>query len=114
MPTWIIKATNRYEKDYKDYEKKRPNELIAVLNNLDTYCNALMKLGHPLQIKAGFIHHEPKGIKAIDQKGGKQKVKLEQTRLYMYPDCENKILRLLTIGNKSSQKRDIKHCLDNI
>jgi len=109
---WIIGTTDKYERCLKKFAKKRPNELAAVLNNLDTYFNTLQLLDHPLQIKAGFIHHEPKCIKAIDQKGGGKKVKLKETRLYIFPNCENKILHLLIIGDKTSQEEDIKYCLD--
>jgi len=112
MSEWVIGTTGKYEKTHKEYAKKCPNELKAVLNNLDTYFTSLKALGHPLQIKAGFIHDEPRGVKAIDQKGGDQKTKLKQTRLYIYPDCDDKILYLILIGDKNSQKRDIKYCLD--
>ena len=112
MPDWTTETTDKYERSYKKYARKRPNELKVVLDNLDTYFRTLVKLGNPLQIKAGFIHHEPKGIKAIDQKGGGQKVKLKQTRLYIYPNLENKILYLLIIGDKTSQRDDLKYCLE--
>lgn len=77
-----------------------------MISNLDKYFTALKELNNPLQIKAGFIHKEPSGIKAIDQKGGGQKVRLKQTRLYVYPDITTKTLYLLTIGDKTSQKRE--------
>lgn len=110
MSDWNILVTERYERTYKEYEKKHPHELMAVLANLQAYSSALQKLGHPLQIKAGYIHGETRGVIALDQKGGKQKVKLQQTRLYAYPDCEAKVLYLLIIGDKGSQKRDIAYC----
>jgi hypothetical protein len=44
---------------------------------LDSYYKALKDAGHPFQVSGGFIHPEPDGIKAIDQKGGKQKSKLQ-------------------------------------
>jgi hypothetical protein len=61
-------------------------------------------------VRGGFIHDEPDGIKAIDQKGGGQKMKLQQTRLYVYPDITNRILYLLTIGDKGTQRDDINLC----
>ena len=63
-----------------------------------------------MQVTAGFIHNEPDGIIALDQKGGKQKVKLQQTRLYIFPNVEAKILYLLLIGSKQSQGKDINYC----
>lgn len=114
MEDWSLEETNVYQRRYAEYEKKHPNELIAVLDNLDTYLKTLRNLGHPLNIQGGFIHKEPKGIKAIDQKGGGQKVKLQQTRLYIFPDINTKTIHLLTIGDKTSQKEDIKLCIEYV
>ena len=94
------------------FQKNHPNEATAVLDNLDTYFQTLRSLGNPLQVKAGFIHHESEGIKAIDQKGGPGK--LMQTRLYIYPEAERQILHVITIGTKTDQKKDIKECRDYI
>jgi len=110
MTAWNIYRTQNFDRDFKVYEKKHPYELVAVLRNLDTYFSALKKLGHPMQIKASFIHNEPDGIKALDQRGGKQKVKLQQTRLYIYPSVKGSRLYLLAIGDKRSQRRDIQNC----
>ena len=110
MDPWSLETTDTYERRYKEYEKKHPNELVAVTNNLDTYFKTLNQCGHPLQVKAGFIHDEPDGIKAIDQKGGGQKVKLQQTRLYIYPHHDTRTVHLLTMGDKASQRADIRFC----
>ena len=114
MSEWCLGVTEKYERTFKICEKKQPNELIAVLRNLDVYFQALNELDNPLLIKAGFIHPEGQGIIAIDQKGGKQKVKLKQTRLYLFPDTEKRILNLLIVGDKQSQRLDIKYCKDFI
>jgi len=112
MQNWNTETTDKFDRSFGKYEKKHPEELKFVLDNLDTYHGTLNALGHPLNIKAGFIHsHYPKGIKSIDQKGGQQKTKLRQTRLYIFPDCSTKILWHLIIGDKNSQKQDIKFCV---
>jgi hypothetical protein len=67
---WEIKATDEYEKRLKHYRKKRPRELAAVLNNLDTYYKALSGGTKPKQVTFGFVHAEPSDVIAIDQKGG--------------------------------------------
>ena len=77
---------------------------------MDTYFATLQKVKNSLQVTGGFIHDEPSGIKAIDQKGGTKKHKLKQSRLYIYPDIVSKALYLLCIGGKTSQKRDIRNC----
>lgn len=109
---WKIEPSDAYERAHKYYEKKHPNELIAVLDNLDKYFRTLCGGVHPQFIVAGYIRHEPKGIKALDQKGGGGKGKLQQTRLYVYADIDTKILHLITIGDKQSQKADIKQSTD--
>lgn len=107
MSDWRIEITDVYDRAHKYYEKKHPAELIAVLDNLDRYFKAVSHGVHPQFIVAGYIHDEGKGVKALDQKGG-GKGKLQQTRLYFYPDFEAKVIHLITIGDKRSQKDDIK------
>jgi hypothetical protein len=98
--------TQSYERDLKRYAKNRPAELKAVLDNLDKYLQSLQAGVKPLQIKAGFIHPEPQGVIAIDQKGGGKN--LAQTRLYVFPDVEAEVLYLIVLGDKNSQKSDIQ------
>lgn len=108
MLNWDIETTDKYENRFKHYEKKNPKVLEAVLNNLDTYQKALALHGNPQKINAGFIHTEPHGVKAIDQKGSKGRLK--EARLYIYPDVTKGILYLITIGDKNTQSEDIKFC----
>lgn len=110
MKNWQIEYDIKFQRIYKKYQKKRPNELLAVMDNLDTYCEALDKVKNHLNVKAGFIHKERKGIIAIDQKGGGRKQKLRQTRLYIFVNNDTKILYVLTLGDKNSQKNDIVYC----
>ena len=110
MANWQLEQTDKYLRDQAYYEKKHPHELAAVLGNLDTYFKTLNNLGNPLQVSAGFIHTEPSGIIAIDQKGGGKKFKLQQTRLYVYPDIPMNTLYILSLGNKTAQKDDINFC----
>jgi len=108
---WIIEVTEKYSCKYKDFSKNHPRELVAMQDNLDTYFETLKKGVNPLQITTGFVHNERQGVYAIDQKGGGQKMKLQQTRLYIYPDISSKKLILLTIGDKHTQKKqDIPFC----
>lgn len=111
MTDWFIEPTENYNRAHKYYEKKHPNELIAVLDNLDKYFKILCNSVNPQFIVAGFIHDEPKGVKALDQRGS-GKGKLQQARLYIYADIDTKILHLITIGDKKSQHTDIKQSSD--
>lgn len=114
MQEWVLSTINRYETDYKEYDKKHQHELAAINANLASYLSALNSTKSPLQVCGGYIHPEHKGLVAIDQKGGNKKVKLQQTRLYVYPQESTKTLFLLAIGNKISQRDDIKFCHDCI
>ena len=108
MALWCVEPTDQYNRDFKHYSKKHPEELKAVLDNIDTYLKLLNSCDNPAFISVGFLHNEPDGIKAIDQKGSKSKQKLQQARLYTYAYSDNNILYLLGIGGKTSQGGDIQ------
>ena len=78
---WKFEPNAEYEKRVKKWPKKHRRELMAMQDNLDTFLKALNR-GVPLENAArlGFIHDEPKGIKAVDQKGAG--VGVTQARLY--------------------------------
>jgi hypothetical protein len=105
---WKLQPMEEYGRRHKRYEKDHPRELQAVLDNLDTYFRSLEAGVKPLQIKHGFMHHEPLGVVAIDQKGGGKN--LAQTRLYVYPEPETETLHVIALGDKRSQKADLGTC----
>ena len=105
---WAQRTTDAYERDAKRYDKKHPRELAAVHENLRQYFESLQSGIHPMQVKAGYLHPEPQGVVAIDQKGrGKS---LAETRLYVFPDVDSETLFLIALGDKRSQKDDIQTC----
>lgn len=106
MPNWQLSASDAYERAHRYYEKKHPRELQAVLNNLDRYLIALNAGAKPQFIVAGYIHPEPKGVKALDQHG-KGNGNLAETRLYVFPQEGECLLHLITIGDKRSQPADL-------
>lgn len=106
MTVWIIEDSDLFKRKLKQYEKKHRRETIAALTNLDTYVRLLNDSFKPAQIEAGFIHHEPQGVKAVDQKGAGNKPR--QTRLYFYPCEQDHTVYLITIGDKNSQKNDVR------
>lgn len=75
---------------------------------MDTYLAALKAGAKPQQIHMGCIHVEPRGVLALDQKGGGKN--LAQTRLYLYPDPENETIFLITLGGKDTQPDDLQLC----
>jgi hypothetical protein len=107
---WELSTTNLFHRRLKRWSKKHPNELQATLDNLDTYHEHLNEGIPSSLIQMGCLHHEPQGVKAIDQKGGGSN--LAQTRLYVFPDESTKTLHLITLGDKSSQAADLCECAD--
>lgn len=90
------------------YQKRHPDETLAVLDNLDTFMRALNSGVRPTQIQAGFVHREPRGVIAIDQSGALRK--LRETRLYIYPSELEDTVYVITIGDKDSQHADLQDC----
>jgi len=79
---WVIEESTQIEKDLKWYEKKRPNELAAVMRNLERYKVFLNLSKNCKSVQAWYLHNEPSGCIAIDQKGFAGN--LLETRLYTY------------------------------
>ena len=102
-----------FERAKKHYDKKRPDELAAVLRNLARLLEQLNALPHCRAAQAGFLHHEPAGLWAIDQKGP-SRTKLQETRLYVFPVEENQTLHIITVGNKNSQAADLRAALEYV
>jgi len=102
---WETELTTAWERDEKHYAKKRPKELAAILNNIGRYLKLIAASKNSRAVQAGFLHPEPMGIMAVDQKGSGPN--LEETRGYTYADDEKKVLYLITLGNKSNQSSDI-------
>jgi len=102
---WVLLPYSAYLRDLRWYTKKQPAELAAVLRNLDRTMTLLANSPHARTIQAGFLHTEPHGMVAIDQRGGVGR--LQETRLYCYAQDDARTLHLLGIGNKSSQSADL-------
>ena len=103
---WVFQPTDVYEKRVEKWPKKHRRELKAMLDNLDTFVGALNKGAKQEHARFGFVHPEPGGVLAIDQKGGG--AGLKQTRLYIFPEKRPQIIHLITLGDKDSQKADIR------
>lgn len=105
---WTLETSERFERDREHFEKKHPRELEACLRNtLTRYLPMLNAAPNPRAIHAGFLHAEPGGVVAVDQKGGGGN--LRETRLYTFADESTRTLHLLLLGDKSTQRRDLAH-----
>src|SRR5205809_31655 len=105
---WTLDPSDEYIKAHKWFAKKRKKELAAVLANLEMVRESLERGLTIEQVSSfGFVHHEPQGVLAIDQKGGGND--LRQTRLYILVQICGECIKLLTIGDKATQHEDIKY-----
>lgn len=105
---WKLSPSIDVEKRLKKHRKKHSRELKNVFDNLDTFFKCLEAGASSAQIHRGFIHPEPSGVLAIDQKG--KGAHLKEFRLYIYQDEESEILHLIILGDKNTQADDIKFC----
>ena len=103
--SWVLLPHSSYLRDLRWYMKKRPVELAAVHRNLERYMLLLARSPSARSVQVGFLHPEPHGMVAIDQRGGVGR--LQETRLYCYVQADLRTLHLLGIGDKSSQPADI-------
>lgn len=110
---WEYIETDKYVRRLRQYNKKknRPS-LIAMTDNLDTYLSRIFNGDLPQNIHFGFVHHEPAGVVAIDQKG--HAPNLRQTRLYLYVHVSDSIIHLITIGDKNTQSADIRFATEYV
>ena len=104
---WSLEPSTQWEKDQKWYDKKRPDELGAVMRNLQRYLALLNVSKNSKCVEAGYLHKEPGGVIAIDQKGFSGN--LQETRLYTFAVDATKTVHLITIGNKDNQHSDVEY-----
>jgi hypothetical protein len=103
---WELSPTAEYAKKLRRWPSKHRQELKNMLDNLDTLQRTLREGAKRGSFWFGFLHDEKMGVLAVDQKG--PGAGLKQTRLYIYPDEDDKVLYLITLGDKKSQHADVK------
>jgi hypothetical protein len=110
--SWTLEATDTF---LRDFGKLGANEQAAISYNLRIYLDALNLSKNPIHVQLGFLHSEPKGIKAIDQRGGaypdgSKRPKMKEIRAYTYSNLKSKTLHLLCVGGKGEkeQAKDIR------
>ena len=112
---WEPHPSVDFERRLKKYSKRHRQETLNALANLATYLEGLRAGLTPQKLIRGWVHAEPKGIKAIDETGPKNPRKA--IRLYVYPEEDRELLHVLLIGDKDTQSDDIKQCsvfVDNL
>lgn len=107
---WKYAQATKFKSSFPKYRKRHEGETTQCVVNLDTYQAVLESGKKPGTFKLGFMHLEPHGVLAIDQSGMEGSGR--ETRLYVYPDEMTETIYLITIGDKNSQKPDIRLCTE--
>lgn len=111
---WEIVPFDGFAHQFKKFSRKHEDEASAAMSNLQTYVDLLNVTGNVLLAnQESFVHSEPDGMVAIDQRGTKierKRGKLKATRLYVYAALINTTVYLLGIGDKDAQRQDIETC----
>jgi len=114
MIMWSYLELDEFRRRKNRWPKKYKRELAAVAENLVTVFESLEGGATIESVRTfGFVHPEPAGVLALDQKGG-HGAGLKETRLYLYPEVDAEVLHLITLGDKSSQKADIQFCKEYV
>ena len=104
---WTINSDYAEASRFKSYHKKHPRESAACFENLNSVGLALEEFGRPGAFQLGFFRHEGGNVWRIGQTNVRH---ARETRLYVYLLVDGKTVYVLTIGDKSQQKRDIQRC----
>ncbi|MCX6179157.1 MAG: hypothetical protein NT163_07330 [Chlorobiales bacterium] len=103
---WKLDISLASNSAFSKLQKNYSREYASCFNNLDKI-KGLLEDGHqPIKLdhNPGFFRSEGKGVYRIGQTGV---VSAKETRLYVFPDEGEKVIYVLGIGTKESQKSDI-------
>ncbi len=103
-PKWQIEDRYALLGKFSKFAKNHPDENASVFNNLHKILRLLDGGGKIGGFHVGFFRSEGEGVYRIGQTGVAGAL---ESRLYVYPDQESKLMYILTIGDKDSQPNDI-------
>ncbi len=101
---WQVETAYASQGKFKRFARKYPREYESVFTNLEKVMR-LLRSGNKLgSFQIGFFRSEGDGVYRIGQTavpGAKE------SRLYLFPDEQNRVMYVLNIGDKDSQDVDI-------
>ena len=105
---WQIRRDYAQKNRFKKYAKKHNEEVVSCTANLQKL-EAFLNDGGTLQQALGFGYFGTEGedIYRIGQTGIEN---AQETRLYIYAQITGPDIQVITIGDKSTQQADIRHC----
>jgi hypothetical protein len=101
---WELNADNASKAQFSAFSKNHPREYASLFANLDKI-NGLLDSGNKIGgFHVGFFRSEGGDVYRIGQTGVPS---AQESRLYVFPDKEKRIMYVLGIGTKDTQDRDI-------
>ena len=101
---WQIDIAYASRNQFSKFQKKHPGEYSSLFANLNKL-KKVLEAGHKIgSFKIGFFRSEGEGVYRVGQTGSSS---AKESRLYIFPDEQNRVIYPLNIGDKDSQKRDI-------
>ena len=104
---WYLDEDAIDKKDIAKYGKLHQKEVELCFANLDrliTWLNSGMTLQQAMH--SGFFSDEGEDVYRI----GQQRKGMRETRLYIFARITGGKVTVLTIGDKSTQKKDVRWC----
>ena len=101
---WQIESAHASPGKFKKFSKKHREEYVSMFANLEKIMNLLrngQKIGG---FSVGFFRSEGEGVYRIGQTGV---ASAKESRLYVFPDEQNRIMHVLNVGDKDSQQEDV-------
>lgn len=105
---WVVRKDYADINRFKKYGKKHHNEVVSCTENLE-HLEKFLNNGGTLQqaMKFAYFGSEGNDVYRIGQTRLKS---AKETRLYIYAKIVGPEIQVLTIGDKDTQKEDIKNC----
>jgi len=104
---WEINGDFAEANRLREFDKKHPEEYASCFMNLKKVIGLLEDFGQPGAFHIGFLRSEGSNVWRIGQTGVRHGC---ETRLYVYLYVKGLTVYVLTIGDKSQQRKDIQRC----
>jgi hypothetical protein len=106
---WELSAEYASKGQFSKFQKSYPREYASLFANLNKI-NNLLEAGNKIGgFHVGFFRSEGGDVYRIGQTGVPS---AKESRLYVFPDQQNRIMHVLGVGTKDDQDGDINNAKD--
>src|SRR5580692_7494776 len=97
---WLIESAYSRADKFKEFAKQYPREYESLFNNLEKVLRLLREGQRVRGFHINFFRSEGEDVYRIGQTAVPH---AKESRLYVYPDEQNHVMHVLTIGTKERQ-----------